>query len=187
MSVFRLTRRKSLCTWTRPRAWLSSQWKSYEAVRGRLIVRFLGRRWQGLFVLAVVKNGRERYVFDGVRSYLEVGEMKKKKIGVSKDGPVHLAPMESEIFSKMGSIPAHMATLRYEDGDPRKPGEFRIRPAGAMWCAEALDYDARCQLQCIAATLDDAVVGLSLLLEQEDAPWQQCPWMKEPAAPRKKK
>lgn len=104
--------------------------------------------------------------------------MKKKKIGVAAQGPVHLAPMETTIMGQVHALVAHMATLRYDDGDPRRPGEVRIRPAGAMWVAEAIDYDAAVRLQCIQASLDDALAGLSLLLETEDAPWEQCPWLK---------
>jgi hypothetical protein len=123
----------------------------------------------------------------GFTCYQELKEMKKKKIGASLQGPVHLAPMETKLLAQLHALVAHMATLRYDDGDPRRPGEIRIRPAGAMWVAEALDYDAACRLQCIQSELDDAMAGLHLLLETEDAPWEQCPWLKPPAQKKSKK
>jgi len=187
VTVFRLTTRKRCGTRPKPCRWLSGQWKCYEVVRGRLVVRFLGRRWHGLTALSGVRDGTSLSYLPGESTYATVIEMKKKKVGGGANGPVHLAPMESVLLGAHHSIVAHMATLKYDDGDPRRPGEFRIRPAGAMWVAEALDYDARCSLQCVQATLDDAVAGLALLLEADDAPWQPCSWMKEPPAPRKKK
>jgi len=187
MGVTLLTPRKRGAMWTRPRRWLSGEWKRYEARRGALVVHYVGRRWWGLIAVAVERAGKVRELFPDHNTYEALSAMKKKKVGGAKNGPVHLAPMESVVLGAYHPLIAHMATLRYEDGDPRKPGEIRLRPAGAMWVCEALDYDARCSLQAVQATLDDTLASIVLLLEQDDAPWQPVTWMKEPPAPRAKK
>lgn len=182
-----LTMRKRSGKWSRPRAWLSGQWKTYECSRGNVVFRFTGKRWWGLTCYERVKGGKVLPLLVGFVSYEALSAMKKKKVGGGKDGPEHLAPMESVVFGQLFELVKHMATIKYEDGDPRKPGEVRVRPAGLMWVAEALDYDACCMVQCVQPTLDDALAGLQLLLEQENAPWQPCTWMKPPAVARKKK
>lgn len=104
----------------------------------------------------------------------------------SKDGPIHLAPMESGVFGKLSSLVAHCAETRYDDGEPRRPGWFTIKTLGAAWCVQVKDPDSACQMTTTAATLDDALVLADVLLGSDEAPWEPDPFLKAQEARKKK-
>lgn len=182
-----LTRRKPRATRGRYRRTLPKCWTTYHVAYGGRVYQLGGCKSWGVTFVRSSQGDETHDLVPGFTSYPELKAMKKKKATASAAGPVHLAPMESKLLAKLHSLVAHCATLRYDDGDPRKPGEIRFRPVGAMWVCEAIDYDACVRLQCIQATLDDAIAGLALLLDTEDAPWEECSWMKQGAAKKAKK
>lgn len=116
--------------------------------------------------------------------------MKKKVLSqqsASKDGPKHLAAMESTVFQRLHSLVAHCAVTRYEDGDPRKPGWFTIKTMGSAWVVQVKDPDACLSLTATGQTLDDALALADLLLGSEEAPWEPDPFLKRVGAPAKPK
>lgn len=100
--------------------------------------------------------------------------VKKVKIvkGSGLDAPRHLAAVESNLFAQLGSIVAHLAVTRYDDGDPRKTGWVTVKTQGAMWVVTAKDPDAAASITATGQTLDDALCLLDLLLGAEEAPWE---------------
>lgn len=105
---------------------------------------------------------------------------------VSKDGPVHLAPVESVVFGKLMNLVAHCAETRYDDGEPRKPGWFTIKTMGAAWVVQVKDPDSCCQMMTTAATLDDALALADVLLGSDEAPWEPDPFLKRAEGQKKK-
>jgi hypothetical protein len=80
--------------------------------------------------------------------------------------------VESELFSRLMSVVAHMSITRYEDGDTRRPGWITVSTVGSSWKVVAKDPDAAAQCTALAGTLDDALALLDLLLSSEEAPWE---------------
>ncbi len=105
----------------------------------------------------------------------------------SEGGASHLAAMETNVFSKLSSLAAHVAVTRYEDGTPRRPGWFTVKTLGAAWVVQVKDPDSCCQLQTTSQTLDDALALADLLLSSEEAPWEPDPWLQRTETQKKKK
>lgn len=105
---------------------------------------------------------------------------------VAKDGPVHLAPVETVVFGKLMNLVAHCAETRYDDGEPRKPGWFTIKTMGAAWVVQVKDPDSCCQMMTTAATLDDALALADVLLGSDEAPWEPDPFLKRQETGKKK-
>lgn len=112
--------------------------------------------------------------------------MKKVVIGGSPDdgGNNHLAPLESNVFSKLHPLVKHMALTRYEDGSLRTPGDMKIAAQGSSWKVQVVDIDGKAFFTAIGPTLDDALALASMLLESESAPWEVAKWLH--AAAKKK-
>ena len=91
-------------------------------------------------------------------------------------GPVHLAPIETNVFCRLMNIVAHLAEVRYEDGSPRTPGTLFVKTMGGAWSITAKEPDAQLQLPVVANTLDDALAAMDLLLGADDAPWEIDRW-----------
>jgi hypothetical protein len=104
-----------------------------------------------------------------------------------KTGPLHLAPVESKVFGKLMNIIAHCAEVRYDDGTPRQPGWVTVRTLGGSWQVTAKEPEAGCQLVSVAATLDDALAQLNLLLGAPEAPWEVDPWARRQGGGNQKK
>lgn len=101
--------------------------------------------------------------------------MKKKSVNASvtgKDGPKHLAAVETNVFHKLPALVAHCCVTRYDDGDPRRPGWFTVKTMGSAWIVQVKDPDAALSLSATGQTLDDAIVLADLLLSSEEAPWE---------------
>jgi hypothetical protein len=115
-------------------------------------------------------------------------DVKKIVVGTadSKDGPTHIAPVESDVLSKFPSLVAHCSVCRYDDGDARKTGWFTIKTQGAAWVVQVKDPNACAQLQCIGETLDDALALAELLLSSEKAPWEPDMFLKRQNSSSKK-
>lgn len=101
--------------------------------------------------------------------------MKKKTLNnsaASKDGPRHLAAVESNVFTKLPALVAHCAVTKYDDGDPRRPGWFTVKTMGSAWIVQVKDPDAALSLSATGQSLDDALILADLLLSSEEAPWE---------------
>lgn len=101
--------------------------------------------------------------------------VKKRVVGAaasSPDGPVHLAALESGIFSSLHPIVRHCAVVRYDTGEARTPGKLFLETLGSAWKLAATDPDTCSKLQVVSQNLDDALALLSLLLDAEDTPWE---------------
>lgn len=101
--------------------------------------------------------------------------------GSDPNGPKHLAPMETDVFSKLFNLVAHCAVNRYDDGEPRKPGWFTIQTNGAGWVVKVKEPDTALSFSCTADTLDNALAMADLLLGTEDAPWEPDPFLRQQA------
>lgn len=100
---------------------------------------------------------------------------------------VHVAALESVLFSKLHALVAHAAVTRYDDGSVRRPGWFTVKTMGALWVVQMKDPDAGAQLPVTGATLDDALCLADLLLTAPDAPWEPDPFLAGPPARGKRK
>lgn len=101
----------------------------------------------------------------------------------SVGGPVHLAPVETEVLSKFPRLVEHLVTTRYADGEPRQPGLVMVDVQGATWRLRVTEPDVSARLTCLAESLDDALALAELHLGSDDAPWEVDSY----AAARKKK
>lgn len=115
-------------------------------------------------------------------------EMKKVKIGAGATGgsAQHLAPVESNVLGALPNLIAHCCVVRYEDGDPRRPGWITIKTLGAAWVVSCKDPDACAGLTATADTLDNALAMADLLLGSEEAPWEADPFLKKLETGKKK-
>jgi hypothetical protein len=100
--------------------------------------------------------------------------MKRVKLGEVSAGSTatHLAPVESDVFSRLMSIVSHCCVTRYEDGELRQPGWVTIKTLGSSWAVQIKDPDACASMQAIGASLDDALTLADLLLSSDQAPWE---------------
>lgn len=110
--------------------------------------------------------------------------MKRKRQTAEQVGGVASASLATKLLQELSPILQHLAVRQYDDGAIRTPGTLLVKTVGSMWQITAKDPDSRQQLLVLAATLDDALLMLSMLLEADDAPWEPDPWAKE-VAPKK--
>lgn len=117
----------------------------------------------------------------------ETSMRKKTAASPTEDKREHLAAIESKVLADLFPIVKHIATTRYDDGDPRKPGWVTIKTQGSSWVVQIKDPDSCSSFQCVAATIDDALSLASLMLEAESTPWEHDKWLADAARPRGKK
>lgn len=143
--------------------------------------------WRGVYPLALFKGAatlREPFC---TWSQPEWSVKRRSANPVApKDGPIHLAPVESKVFGSLFNLVAHCAETRYEDGESRQTGWFTIKTMGAAWTVQIKDPDSACQLQVTAATLDDALALADVLLGAEEAPWEPDRFLKAQQQQKKK-
>lgn len=185
MTEIVLTRRVPVGTRFRPRKWATRHWQGYRLQLARSTVRIVSRRWWGISAWSIVRDGVESKLWEA-DTYMELAEMKKRKpSGEAASTAVHLAAVESVVFSKLHPIVAHCSATKYDDGDARKPGWVTIKTMGSAWIVEAKDPDTCCRLTVVQSSLDDALALLSLMLEAEEAPWESDPWLKQQGSRKK--
>lgn len=105
--------------------------------------------------------------------------MRKVVVGGKRDGePVaHLAPLESDVFTRLQPLVNHACVTRYDDGTARTPGSVQISTQGSAWCVQVVDPDACAFFRAVGQTLDEALALASLLVESGDAPWEVARWL----------
>lgn len=118
--------------------------------------------------------------------HFERPSMKKKSAAIGQSDSTHLAPMESEFFSKLQALVSHCAVRKYDDGDPREPGWFTVKTQGAAWVVQVKDPDSACSFSAVGETLDKALQTAVLLLECDEAPWEPDTFLAAAKARKKK-
>lgn len=120
-------------------------------------------------------------------SFDEVKKMKRRTPPANSTGQKHLASIESNVLSQCHALIKHCAVTQYDDGEPRKPGWITIKTFGSAWQIEAKDPDSCLCLRVVENSLDEALALLTLLLESEEAPWEQDTWLMQQASKGRKK
>lgn len=123
------------------------------------------------------------------REWPQGGLLLKRKApnaAAAGDVPVHLAAVESNVFSSLPNLVSHCAVTRYDDGSARRPGWFTVKTMGASWVVQVKDPDGCCAMNLTAASLDDALALADVMLGADDAPWEADPFLKNLASGKKK-
>lgn len=105
-------------------------------------------------------------------------EVKKKEMSKAAAEASHLAAMETERFADMLSLVEHLATVKYEDGDPRQPGFIILRTNGSAYQAVVKDPDTGMAFTAAGKTLDEALETAALYLGTDSAPWEPDAFLK---------
>jgi len=173
-----LTGTRRLCT-ARPCRWTPRRKTWYDLVLPRYVITILYTPFRGFTLRAIRESGSSPVD----RFYVwPVPEVSMKRVNAQKQGPqggaTHLAAVESNVFCKLASLVAHCCTVKYDDGESRRPGWFTVKTQGAAWTVQVKDPDSCSQLQATAQSLDDALALADLLLGSEEAPWEPDPFLK---------
>jgi len=159
--------------WTRRR----KTWYDLQVGRYAMLVAYIPFR--GFFLRTLRRRGASLLQ---VLHVWPMPELSMKRVNSQKQGPqggaTHLAAVESGVFAKLMSLVAHCCTVKYDDGEPRRPGWFTVKTQGAAWTVQVKDPDSCSQLQATAQSLDDALALADLLLGSEEAPWEPDPFLK---------
>lgn len=171
----------------RRRGSLGNAWVRWRmALNGAIEIELAARRGCGYLPWCVRRPDRVAWMFPG-RSYDEVCGMKRKRQAVEQAGGVASAALNSKMLADVLPIVQHLAVRTYDDGAPRTPGTLMVKTVGSMWQMIAKDPDSKQQLLVLAASLDDALLLLSMLLEAEDAPWEPDPYARDTGPKKNKK
>lgn len=171
----------------RPRKWLPHGWVKWVVWIGRTRFTLTGKKGKGIHI-----DLREHFDFGSPpkvqTAYCWSWPKMKKRVAAKVMGDAtHLAPMESNRFQDMMSLVEHMATRKYDDGDPRETGWITIKTQGAAWCVQVKDPDSCASFTAVGETLDKALETAALLLSCDEAPWEPDTFLTQAAARRKKK
>lgn len=171
----------------RKRQWVGSKpWTLVFYCNGKLF-RLTSEKESGTALLACRRPNGEWLTFDDMRKDRVKAMKRRGSATTPADGASHLAPLESQVFGKLHPLVAHCAVVKYDDGEPRKPGWFTVKAMGAAWVVEVKDPDSCSRLVCVGNTLDDALALASVLLESAEAPWEPDTWLAQQAAKQKTK
>lgn len=187
MRTVLLTRKPGVRKRRRPRDWLGK-----EAVM--VIFRTRSVRWHAVGVARIgyslvpsytpLIDSLEVVAWEWAR---RVKTMKRRKAVAGAGDAMNLAAVESNVFSKLHGLVAHCADIKYDDGQPRQPGWITLKTMGSAWVVECKDPDTTAVLRVVQATLDDALALASVLLESEEAPWEQDKWLQQQKATNARK
>jgi len=98
--------------------------------------------------------------------------MKRRIAAAKADRPRSLASLNPASILALGPVIEHLGVITYDDGTARQNGVVILLCQGAEYVALAKDPDSELQLRARGATLYDALESLSVLLSQEDTPWE---------------
>lgn len=179
------TRGRKWCS--RPRFYLSRNWTVHTCglVGGQ--VRLVAKKFWGVSAWSVTKGSASRLYWPSCETYMEMAKMKRRNATAESKPALHLAAVESDLLSKLMPLVQHCCHTQYEDGSVRKPGWITLKTMGSAWVVEVKDPDSCSRLTVVQQTLDEALQLTSLLLESDEAPWEQDPWLKAAEAKGKKK
>lgn len=159
--------------WKRPRRWAPAGRGDYCLLTTWFRIRLVYLWRSGYRAVAVGRRGGVSFPVS-LAMPLEVRDVKRKNVGGSAGSSFfpHLAPVETELFTKLMALVGHMGVTRYDDGEPRKPGWVTISTMGSSWKVVCKDPDSCAQMTALGTTLDDALTLADLLLSSEEAPWE---------------
>jgi len=162
----------------RPRRWVSRNWTQHKLTMGGWVLKLVSKRYWGVSAWSAIRGEECRLMWDDCDTYQEMTAMKKRPMSKENGSALHVAAVESDLFSKHLALVQHCSHTQYDDGTPRKPGWFTIKTMGSAWVVEVKDPDSCSRMTVVQQTLDDAIQMASLLLESEEAPWEADPWLK---------
>jgi hypothetical protein len=187
MGIWFLTSKSRLVSSRPPRPRKLAEAQSLTFVTRRFVWTFLHIKGWGTTYWGR-SNGRDVRVWHPTcLDYSEVKRMKKKAPPSNAGGAKHLASIESNILSQCHALVKHCAITQYDDGEPRKPGWITVKTFGSAWQVEAKDPDSCLVLRVVENSLDEALALMTLLLESEEAPWEQDTWLMQQQAKSRKK
>lgn len=111
--------------------------------------------------------------------------MKRKKVSVAASQAVHLAAVESNVLLAFSQVIAHCAVTRYDDGGPREPGWITVTTRGPNWRITVKDPDSAASFVVTAPSFDEALMMTCLLLDSEEAPWENDKWLQQGSKKKK--
>jgi len=93
-------------------------------------------------------------------------------------GPLHVAPIETNVLGGFANLISHLVELRYEDGTPRRTGWVLIKTLGPSWVTEVKEPTAGVRMTVTGPTIDDMLALVDLVLGADEPPWEVDPWAK---------
>lgn len=171
----------------RPRYFLNRYWTKHTVRTRRGYFTLVAKRYWGVSIWSAMRDGVELYSWPECDTYQEMTRMKRRSVSTEPRNVLHLAAVDSDLMARLLPVVQHCSHVQYEDGSPRKPGWITIKTMGSAWVVEAKDPDSCSRLTVVQQTLDEALVLISLLLESDEAPWEQDPWLRASEAKGKKK
>lgn len=113
--------------------------------------------------------------------------MKRVKLSKPEEGPNHHASLDPGRLPDLPGLHHHCAIIKYDDGEPRKPGAVRFWVEGAEWCVRVSDPDSSSSFVARGPTLSDALLTAELLITSDTCPWSPDSFLQEQAAKKKRK
>jgi len=141
---------------------------------------------QGIWIAARIRR-KPGVPVGGIAGVVLTRPNMKKKVNAALGGDMrHLAPVETDYFSKLMPLVEHCAVRKYDDGDLRETGWVTIKTQGAAWVVQIKDPDAACSFAAVGETLDKALETAALLLGCDEAPWELDSFLAASKARKKK-
>lgn len=170
----------------RPCRWLPKGKGEFRVVSRNAVFLLTYQHGQGIHLSAVQR------VVVGVYTNPLAGEIfrrpsMKKKVSAAAGGDArHLAPIETEMLSRVMPLVEHCCVRKYDDGDPRETGWVTLKVQGSAWVVQVKDPDSACSFSAVGETLDKALETAALLLGCDEAPWEPDTFLAASKARRKK-
>lgn len=100
--------------------------------------------------------------------------MIRRKV-VAPDGEAVIvgASTMSKLLLKCPNVVQHCSVAVYDDGKEREPGTLIVFTRGKQWTVLAKDPDTGSKLVVTQDTIDEALLGLDLLLGSPDTQWER--------------
>lgn len=172
---------------SKPRKWLAKGWATYQLRVGSLFIWLWAKPYWGMTAVRSLRVPFPVRVYFDADLYREMDLKKRKPADASSGGQLHLAAVESTVFSTLHPLVAHCTHTQYDDGSTRKVGWITLKTMGASWIVEVKDPDTCSKLTVVQTSLDDALALASVLLESEECPWEPDTWLRQNAAKNSKK
>lgn len=188
MSLFtKLKGGRGLSTWSRPKKWASRRWTPFLLDCGRVTVYGVSRLWFGSTLTRWEVEGVSIPLIN-ISYYGDLYMLARRKVADGQgEGVQSAAPLDWKTIAKLHNIILHLATTKWDDGTPRKPGRMTVETRGALWQVQLSDLDACAVLRVNGPTLPEALQAANLLLESPDTLWEPAPWLQESKVKGKRK
>lgn len=171
----------------RPGQWLPYKRESYYKIRkGRRTFLIHWKPHHGLWVLSSVIMGVHA---DGqTNSYPRPTRtpMKRRIPTETADLPLPGLPGTSMILAKLPKLREFLTDTEYEDKTRRTPGYMWFMNRGHTFEVILFDPDSGARLPCRGGKIDEVLALAELMLNTDDARWEQDKYLTEQLAKRKK-